>query len=217
MKNASQLEEPQRIRCISITNRDQSRKSSPRLNEKVCHCSSGSLCTMSHQTQSPLPLSHTSALPWAKGVQRLYKRTSFINSICIQPFILHPDHPLLTILINQCHEHDIKLRSRLTGHEWIIVSPYDGSSCEILHRHSDRNSFHHQKGQHSCLSKALDYIRSHDCWYSKKERLSASLHLHKRHQKGSFIPQKLPKIKYHLFHEPMLPAANMIRTALRPG
>ena len=148
---------------------------------------------------------------------RPYKRTSFINFICIQPFILHPDHPLLTILINQCHEHDIKLRSRLTGHEWIIVSPYDGSSCEILHRHSDRDSFHHQKGQHSCLSKALDYIRSHDCWYSKKERLSASLHLHKRHQKGSFIPQKLPKIKYHLFHEPMLPAANMIRTALRPG
>jgi hypothetical protein len=72
------------------------------------------------------------------------------------------------------NEHDIKLRSRLTGHEWIIVSPYDGSSCEILHRHSDRDSFHHQKGQHSCLSKALDYIRSHDCWYSKKERLSAS-------------------------------------------
>lgn len=105
MKNASQLEEPQRIRCISITNRDQSRKSSPRLNEKVCHCSSGSLCTMSHQTQSPLPLSHTSALPWAKGVQRLYKRTSFINSICIQPFILHPDHPLLAVLINQRHEH----------------------------------------------------------------------------------------------------------------
>jgi hypothetical protein len=43
--DASQLEEPQRIRCISITNRDQSRKSSPRLNEKVCHCPCGSPVT----------------------------------------------------------------------------------------------------------------------------------------------------------------------------
>jgi hypothetical protein len=50
-----------------------------------------------------------------------------------------------------------------------------------------------------------------------KKRGFQPLHLHKRQQKGSFIPQKLPKIKYHLFHEPMLPAANMIRTALRPG
>ena len=61
--------------------------------------------------------------------------------------------------------HDIHLLSHLTGHEWIVVSPYNRSSCEILHRHDSRNEFHHQKGQYSSLKKALEYIVQHDNWF----------------------------------------------------
>ena len=57
-----------------------------------------------------------------------------------------------------------------------IVSPYDGSSCEILHRHSSRDPFHHQKGQYPCLSRALDYIIKHDRWYIKKREASGQCH-----------------------------------------
>ena len=64
--------------------------------------------------------------------------------------------------------HDVWLRSSLTRHEWIIISPYDGSSCEILHRHSDRSSFHHQRGKYESLSSALDYIRQHDARFCEK-------------------------------------------------
>lgn len=73
-----------------------------------------------------------------------------------------------TILI--FNHHDIRLRSRLTGHEWIIISPYDGSSCEILHRHSDRSPLHHQQGRYESLSAALEYIRQHDAWFCEKRR-----------------------------------------------
>ncbi len=66
--------------------------------------------------------------------------------------------------------HDIRLKSCLTGHEWIIISPYDGSSCEILHRHSPDGPFHHQRGQYKSLSSALDYIRRHDAWFCEKTR-----------------------------------------------
>lgn len=69
-----------------------------------------------------------------------------------------------------CNAHDIRLRSLLTGHEWIIISPYDGSICEILHRHSSRYPFHHQRGQYESLSCALDYISKHDVWFNNKHK-----------------------------------------------
>ena len=68
------------------------------------------------------------------------------------------------------NSHDIRIRSHITGHEWIVISPYDGSSCEILHRHSDRSPYHHQRGQYKSLSSALDYIRQHDTWFCEKKR-----------------------------------------------
>lgn len=67
-----------------------------------------------------------------------------------------------------CNAHDIRLRSKTTGHEWIVISPYDGSACEILHRHSVRNSFHHQRGQYDSIMSAIEYIKRHDQWYSKE-------------------------------------------------
>lgn len=67
-----------------------------------------------------------------------------------------------------CNAHDVRLRSLLTGHEWIIISPYDGSSCVIMHRHSARDPFHCQKGHYPTLTNALAYIQGHDAWYSQK-------------------------------------------------
>lgn len=69
-----------------------------------------------------------------------------------------------------CNAHDVRLQSRVTGHEWIIISPYDGSACEILHRHSARYPFHHQRGQYGSLSCALDYISKHDVWFNNKRQ-----------------------------------------------
>ena len=66
--------------------------------------------------------------------------------------------------------HDVRLKSRLTGHEWIIISPYDKRCCEILHRHSAGSPFHHQRGRYESLSAALDYIRQHDAWFCEKMR-----------------------------------------------
>ena len=76
----------------------------------------------------------------------------------------------LLLLIEQydiliSNAHDIRMRSTMTGHEWIIISPYDGSACEILHRHSARYPFHHQRGRYVSLESAMDYIRRHDEWY----------------------------------------------------
>lgn len=65
--------------------------------------------------------------------------------------------------------HDIRMRSRITGHEWVIISPYDGGPCEILHRHSCRDPFHHQKGRYPTLLESLAYIKNHDAWYSQKQ------------------------------------------------
>lgn len=69
-----------------------------------------------------------------------------------------------------CNSHDIRLRSKLTTHEWIIISPYDGATCEILHRHSARYSFHHQRGRYSSLESAMEYICRHDIWYYNKKK-----------------------------------------------
>ena len=66
--------------------------------------------------------------------------------------------------------HDIHLKSCLTGHEWIIISRYDSSACEILHRHLSRYLFHHQRGQYSSLESAIDYICRHDIWYYNKKK-----------------------------------------------
>ena len=73
-----------------------------------------------------------------------------------------------SILISNCH--DIRLRSLLTGHEWVIVSPYSGGPCEVLHRHSDRDPFHHQKGRYPSLVAALTYIQGHDEWCNRKQK-----------------------------------------------
>ena len=69
-----------------------------------------------------------------------------------------------------CNAHDVHLQSRTIGHEWIIISPYDGGLCEILHRHSCRDPFHHQHGRYASLVAALAYIQGHDEWYSRKRR-----------------------------------------------
>ena len=69
-----------------------------------------------------------------------------------------------------CNAHDIRLLSLLTGHEWIIISPYDGSSCEILHRHTVRDPFHYQR-KYSSLASAIGYIRKHDIWYNGQHAL----------------------------------------------
>ena len=74
--------------------------------------------------------------------------------------------PRYSIIVS--NGHDIHLKSYLTGHEWIIISPYDGSACEILHRHSERYSFHQQRGRYSSLESAIDYIHNHDIWYYDK-------------------------------------------------
>ena len=66
-----------------------------------------------------------------------------------------------------CNAHDIRLRSEITGHEWIIISPYDGSSSELLHRHSNRNPFHHQ-GRYGSLSSALNYISGTILGFTKR-------------------------------------------------
>lgn len=71
-----------------------------------------------------------------------------------------------TVLVS--NGHDIRIRSHITGHEWVIISPYDGSPCEILHRHSVRSPYHHQRGRYEYLSAALDYIRRHDAWFLRK-------------------------------------------------
>ena len=65
--------------------------------------------------------------------------------------------------------HDVRLRSKTTGHEWIIISPYDGSACEILHRHSARYAFHHQRGKYLSMQTALAYIKEHDNWFAKRD------------------------------------------------
>ena len=75
-----------------------------------------------------------------------------------------------SILCSNCH--DIRLKSRLTGHEWVIISPYGRGSCEILHRHSGRDPFHHQKGRYPTLWEALEYIKNHDAWCIRKQNSS---------------------------------------------
>ena len=91
-----------------------------------------------------------------------------------------------------CNAHDVRLQSRMTGHEWIIISPYDGSSCEILHRHSARSPYHHQRGRYGFLSAALDYIRQHDAWFCEKMKLREFRIAEKKNGAGRSI-HKIPE------------------------
>ena len=65
-----------------------------------------------------------------------------------------------------CNQHDVTFHSKVTGHDWIIVSCYDSSECYILHRHSQRHPYHRQKGNYRSLKDALEYISRHEEWYS---------------------------------------------------
>lgn len=71
--------------------------------------------------------------------------------------------------------HDIRIQSRITGHEWVIISPYDVGPCEILHRHSARNPLHHQRGRYLSLKAALEYIRNHDNWFAQRKEGASSI------------------------------------------
>lgn len=60
--------------------------------------------------------------------------------------------------------HDISLHSRISDHDWMVISNYATSSCHIMHRHSDRDPYHRQQGSYKSLQDALVYIRQHDIW-----------------------------------------------------
>ena len=72
--------------------------------------------------------------------------------------------------ILQLNHHDATIHSRVTGHEWIIVSNYQSPDCYILHRHSRKYSFHRQRGQYTSLKDALRYIDSHEKWFISDNR-----------------------------------------------
>ena len=50
--------------------------------------------------------------------------------------------------------HDITLHSKVTGHDWVIVSGFDTAACTIMHRHSSREPYHHQAGRYKGLEEA---------------------------------------------------------------
>ena len=66
--------------------------------------------------------------------------------------------------------HDVSLHSRISGHDWIIISSYTAGSCIIMHRHSNKDSFHRQHGHYESLQDALNYISHHDSWFSGKRK-----------------------------------------------
>lgn len=68
--------------------------------------------------------------------------------------------------ILQQNNHDVTIHSRITDHEWTIVSNYETQECYILHRHSRRYPFHRQQGRYKDLKEALTYIANHDAWFS---------------------------------------------------
>ena len=96
---------------------------------------------------------------------------------------LESEYNILTI-----NGHDIHLKSFLTEHEWIIISPYNINSCQILHRHSYRTPFHSQRGRYDSLFLALEYIKQHDIWYYGKQRHNESQCLKKERQNSSNTP-----------------------------
>ena len=74
------------------------------------------------------------------------------------------NNPEYEVLILNCH--DIRIRSLMTGHEWVVISNYGPGSCRILHRHNSRVPFHTQRGRYRDLNGAMAYIEIHDTWYS---------------------------------------------------
>ena len=71
--------------------------------------------------------------------------------------------------ILQQNNHDLMIHSRITDHEWIVVSNYESPDCYILHRHSRRYAFHRQRGSYKDLKEALCYIANHDEWFSNNK------------------------------------------------
>lgn len=63
------------------------------------------------------------------------------------------------------NRHDITIHSRITHHDWSIISSYGSETCYILHRHSSRDPFHKQRGVYRSLHEALSYIMKHDKWF----------------------------------------------------
>lgn len=76
--------------------------------------------------------------------------------------------------VRQVNHHDVTLHSGLTGHDWIIVTNYASPDCYLLHRHSDAQSYHRQRGQYRSLDEALRYIDAHEEWYT---RAAAAIHM----------------------------------------
>ena len=72
--------------------------------------------------------------------------------------------------VRTVNAHDISLHSRSSGHDWIIISNYTTSGCIIMHRHSNKDSFHRQHGNYESLQDALAYIRHHDSWFSGMQK-----------------------------------------------
>ena len=68
-------------------------------------------------------------------------------------------------VICRLNGHDATIQSIVTGHEWIIISFYDNSSCIIFHRHSRRYPYHRQKGCFRSLREAFCYISKHETWF----------------------------------------------------
>ena len=73
-----------------------------------------------------------------------------------------------TIIV--CNQHDVTFHSERTGHDWIIVSKYDTSTCYILHRHSQRAPYHRQQGEYRSFEEAMDYIEGHEIWFSAHKK-----------------------------------------------
>ena len=69
-------------------------------------------------------------------------------------------------IILQMNHHDVTIHSPVTGHDWIIVSNYTSSDCYILHRHSSKYPYHRQQGRYKSLKDALNYIDSHEKWFT---------------------------------------------------
>ena len=77
--------------------------------------------------------------------------------------------------VRQANHHDVTLHSRLTGHDWVIVTNYAAPNCYLLHRHSTGQPYHRQCGQFDSLTEAPRYIDGHEKWaVSKKNDASCS-------------------------------------------
>ena len=72
------------------------------------------------------------------------------------------------VILFNCH--DVTLHSNRTGHDWIIVSDYGYDGCFILHRHSQRDPYHRQRGRYNNLEVALKYIERHEKWFVRKKK-----------------------------------------------